>query len=190
VRSNELQIRHRKKEPQIETIFLSEYPPKTADGIWFEPIGLDEPYRIIVQNNPVNEIDPLGLEGLTSTDDHGNYDPSGDPFNNNYDPNKKECEKAPQDKCLKVFMDCMADTLGAPGWSNVTTSGAAAYADYSTASAWEHAASRNLPFPMKSSIVQRRLNIGGKASALGTLVTVITAEGICLLKEIACVNGK
>jgi hypothetical protein len=62
VRSNELQIRYRKKEPQIETIFISEYPSQTADDLWFVPIGLDEPYRIIVQNNPVNLVDPLGLE--------------------------------------------------------------------------------------------------------------------------------
>jgi hypothetical protein len=41
-----------------------EYPSETTDAIGFEPFRLDEPYGIIVQNNPVNKRDPRGLEGL------------------------------------------------------------------------------------------------------------------------------
>jgi hypothetical protein len=37
--------------------------PESLDDIGFAPIGLDEPYRIVVGNNPVNFVDPLGLEG-------------------------------------------------------------------------------------------------------------------------------
>lgn len=39
-----------------------EYPSETTDAIGFEPFRLDEPYGIIVQNNPVNKVDPFGLE--------------------------------------------------------------------------------------------------------------------------------
>jgi len=31
------------------------------EDIGFAPVGLDEPYRIVVGNNPVNFVDPLGL---------------------------------------------------------------------------------------------------------------------------------
>jgi hypothetical protein len=43
-----------------------EYPSETVDSLGFSPIGLDMPYGIIVQNNPVNFIDPLGLDPTTS----------------------------------------------------------------------------------------------------------------------------
>jgi hypothetical protein len=36
-------------------------PLEILDDTAFVRIGLDEPYRIIVQNNPVNYIDPFGL---------------------------------------------------------------------------------------------------------------------------------
>jgi hypothetical protein len=37
-------------------------PLEIVDGFGFAPIGRDEPYRIIVGNNPVNYMDPLGLD--------------------------------------------------------------------------------------------------------------------------------
>lgn len=37
--------------------------PEPREDIGFAPIGLDEPYRIVVGNNPVNFVDPLGLMG-------------------------------------------------------------------------------------------------------------------------------
>jgi hypothetical protein len=45
---------------------MTEYPSETADALGFAPIGLDMPYGIIVQNNPVNKIDPLGLIWVTT----------------------------------------------------------------------------------------------------------------------------
>jgi hypothetical protein len=62
-----------------------EYPSETTDAIGCEPVRLDEPYRIIVQNNPVNLVDPVGYSGIDasatvlgrtfSTDENG-YSPT------------------------------------------------------------------------------------------------------------------
>jgi hypothetical protein len=75
------------------------YPSESVDALGFTPIGLDMPYGIIVQNNPVNKIDPngqnyldlnfsfgtiitiggipipLGMTGGIMLDDHGNILP-------------------------------------------------------------------------------------------------------------------
>jgi hypothetical protein len=40
---------------------MEEKCPEVIDALAFAPIGLYEPYRIIVQNNPVNFVDPRGL---------------------------------------------------------------------------------------------------------------------------------
>lgn len=40
---------------------MAEKCPEVIDCLDFAPIGLDMPYRTIVQNNPVNFVDPLGL---------------------------------------------------------------------------------------------------------------------------------
>lgn len=60
-------LRHCKKEPQIAETFIREYPSETIAALGFGPIGLDMPYRIIVQNNPINNIDPSGLKVMLCT---------------------------------------------------------------------------------------------------------------------------
>ncbi len=52
-------IGHCKKEPKIETSHTGEILSKTINALGFAHIGLDEPCRIIVGNNPVNWADPL-----------------------------------------------------------------------------------------------------------------------------------
>jgi hypothetical protein len=63
----QLCIRFCKKEPRINTPLMEEKCPEVIDTVRFAPIGLDMPYRIIVQNNPVNNVDPLGLFGFGNT---------------------------------------------------------------------------------------------------------------------------
>jgi len=58
----ELHIRFIKKEAQIVEVLYRESYPEPLEDIGFTPIGLDEPYRIVVGNNPVNWIDPWGLK--------------------------------------------------------------------------------------------------------------------------------
>ena len=60
----ELHIRFFKKEAQIVEVLYREVYPETLEDTGFTPIGLDEPYRIVVGNNPVNWVDPLGLAVL------------------------------------------------------------------------------------------------------------------------------
>jgi hypothetical protein len=49
------------KEPLISTAITSDDPSERLESLGFAPIGWDESYRIIVQNNPVNFVDPKGL---------------------------------------------------------------------------------------------------------------------------------
>jgi hypothetical protein len=56
-----IQLRFFKKEGKIVTAVYTEQRLESREDIGFAPIGLDEPYRIVVGNNPVNFVDPLGL---------------------------------------------------------------------------------------------------------------------------------
>lgn len=57
----ELRIRSSKKEGIIVTALLEKYHLQVCEDIGFAPVGLDEPYRIVVGNNPANFVDPWGL---------------------------------------------------------------------------------------------------------------------------------
>lgn len=59
-----LHIRFCKKGDKIATVLITVQRLESREDIGFAPIGLDEPYRIVVGNNPVNFIDPLGLDGI------------------------------------------------------------------------------------------------------------------------------
>ena len=86
----ELHIRFFKKEAQIVEVLYREVYPETLEDIGFTPIGLDEPYRIVVGNNPVNFVDPLGLQAIIVPDDPSKGCPPGRTCLNpgTYDPNK------------------------------------------------------------------------------------------------------
>jgi len=43
-----MHLRFFKKEPQIDTVLIKEYPSESPDVPWFAPIGRDEPYRVIM----------------------------------------------------------------------------------------------------------------------------------------------
>ena len=51
-----LYIRDCTMEPSIKTALIRAYPSEYPDALVFAPIGLDEPYRIIVANNHVNLV--------------------------------------------------------------------------------------------------------------------------------------
>jgi hypothetical protein len=82
----------------------------------------------------------------------------------------------------------MADTMIGPGWSTFTMAGGEAAGYYYTASAFGHAASRNLIYPMRSSIFRSLLGLGSKLPGIGFFGTLILAEGYCIWKEIECEN--
>lgn len=81
----ELQIRFFKKGAEIVTSVYKAHRPESRDDTGFAPIGWDEPYRVIISedpiglaggdvnfyvyvgNNPVNWVDPLGLETYRCT---------------------------------------------------------------------------------------------------------------------------
>jgi hypothetical protein len=50
-------LRLSKKEAKIATAFLEAYRPESREDIGFAPVGLDEPYRVIISE------DPIGLNG-------------------------------------------------------------------------------------------------------------------------------
>jgi hypothetical protein len=71
--------RFSKKEGKIAAAFLDSYSSESREAIGFAPVGLDEPYRVFISedpiglkgginkfsyvgNNSVNYIDPLGLK--------------------------------------------------------------------------------------------------------------------------------
>ena len=66
--SSHIYIRFFKKEAEIVEALYREQRLESREDIGFAPIGLDEPYRIVVGNNPVNKIDPLGLDDLDPDD--------------------------------------------------------------------------------------------------------------------------
>jgi hypothetical protein len=40
-----------KKEPQIETILIMEYPLEIVDALGFTPIGQDEPHGVLMKGS-------------------------------------------------------------------------------------------------------------------------------------------
>jgi hypothetical protein len=70
-------IRHCKKEPQIETVLIREYPSETIDDLGFAPIGLDEPYRVFMTKDPAGEYGDVNLYRAMRNNLVNFYDPLG-----------------------------------------------------------------------------------------------------------------
>ena len=92
----------------------------------------------------------------------------------------------PTKDCLQVFWDCMAYTLG--DILDIATGIGAAGSSYYEASAYQHAAARNLTYPLRSSIFRGLLEASSRVPVYGALGAIIIAEGICLKAEIDCLN--
>jgi len=105
---------------------------------------------------------------------------------NNVEPaGPKTC---PTRDCLKEFGDCMANTLAEI--LDIALGVGEAGSSYYEALAWQHAASRNLTVPLRSSIVRNYLARGRVFLPYAVVGTFLVAEGICLNKEIQCVNSQ
>jgi hypothetical protein len=98
--------------------------------------------------------------------------------------------KQKQENCRMVFLDCMIEyTFGLEPHFVMSLGQAARH--YFTTRAWQHAASRTLTVPLRSSIFRDILSKGKGAGtyanqiALGLLI--IYTE-ICIFKEIECLQ--
>ncbi len=56
-----IHIRSFTKRAEIREALCCSCCPELGMDMGFLPIGLDEPYRIVVGNNPINDTDPTGL---------------------------------------------------------------------------------------------------------------------------------
>lgn len=97
---------------------------------------------------------------------------------------------SPEVKCFNVFLGCMGDIILAPGASTFLQEGAQSYGYFKTASTWQYAANKGLTYPLRSSIVRGALKLGSKIPGAVQLAVIIVAEGICIKKEVECVNGQ
>jgi RHS repeat-associated protein len=115
-------------------------------------------------NNPVNFVDPLGLQ----------------------QENASQCPVSRN--CLKGFYDCMARCLIVPDIdpNTILSEGGQAVSFYYTARGWQHAASRGLIYPLRSSIVRGLLNMGRIAGPVGVLGSILYCEGRCLFEQAQC----
>jgi len=141
------------------------YDPETGRFLSEDPIGFlgGVNLYLYVLNNSVNFVDPYGME-------------------------KEDCRGKPRD-CRTEFFRCVGECLfGGPDISSLMETGGKMGEYYCKATALGHAASRNLSYPLRSSIVRRCISIGSKLSAYGTLLSVLYCEGKCLIEEIKCVN--
>jgi len=133
----------------------------TEDPIEFEG-GIN--FYAYVGNNPANFVDSLGLQEESA----------------NQCPVKRNC--------LKGFYDCMAKCLIVPDIdpNTILNEGGQAVSFYYTARGWQHAASRGIIYPLKSSIVRKFLKLGRVAGPLGLVGSILYCESRCLFEQVQC----
>lgn len=80
----------------------------------------------------------------------------------------------------------MADCYIAPGITTwvMTTGETAGF--WATATAWAHAASRTLTYPLRSSIFRWYANLGANAAPWAAVGSFVYCEGTCLAQETQC----
>lgn len=98
--------------------------------------------------------------------------------------------KQKQEDCRMVFLDCMIEySLGVDIESILALGQGMQY--YFITRAWQHAASRTLTVPLRSSIFRKWLlkgRVGAQAANIATLGALIVIEEICIFKEIECLQ--
>ena len=127
-----------------------------------------------VTNNPINNADPLGLYIYNSPINLFS------PFPINLISILIQLQKKYEMDCGESFIKCMGEILVAPGWSTWAQGLGDAASYYYTAKAWQHAASRLLTYPLRSSIVRGFLLIGKNLGFYTTLAIIDIAGIYCL----------
>lgn len=165
-----------------------DYDPVVGRWTAKDPIGFEGETSNLYEysfGDPVNRIDPAGtlslaegtavtgiaasLAGLSTLHLYGS-----------------ESEK----DCVQQFGSCMGGCFLAPGETTAMVAAGEAAGAWHTTSAWTHAASRNLLYPLRSSIVRRRLLVGAAAGPASVLGAVICCEAQCLEAELQCAAKK
>jgi len=142
------------------------YDPVRSRFVGEDPIGVvggDNAYTY-AKENPLAYTDPLGLQA--------------------------SCPGPTERDCRTEFFKCLGNQILSPGWSTVTMGAGEAAGPYYGAKAFQHAASRGLSYPLKSSVVRGALSVSRAAGPVAALGSIIAAEGVCLLREIDCVNSQ
>ena len=95
-----------------------------------------------------------------------------------------------QENCRMVFLNCMLEySLGVDIESILALGQGMQY--YFITRAWQHAASRTLTVPLRSSIFRKWLlkgRVATQAANIATLGALIVIEEICIFKEIECLQ--
>jgi len=138
------------------------YDSNTGRFLSEDPIGFLGGFNLYlyVLNNPSNFKDPFGL---------------------------KDCKEKPRD-CIREFFKCLGDCVFLPGFSSLIESGSKYIEICYWNMAWQHAASKGLIYPLRSSVVRSCLSISRSAGSYGLLGTILICEFYCLIREIQCVN--
>jgi RHS repeat-associated protein len=159
-----------------------DYDP--AIGRWTakDPIGFngDGPnlYEYVL-NDPINGFDPEGqfslTEGVATVGIVGILAGGANLY-------LRGTEQ--EQDCFEEFVDCMAQCYIAPGITTWTVGMGPPVEFWATAKAWGHAATRNLTYPLKSSVFRWYRNIAGKAVGVFAVGSFVGCEAVCLKDEI------
>lgn len=165
--TNPFQFTGRENDGNAVYFFRSRYYSSSLSRFLAEdPGGLEAGMNLYdyARNNPLIFVDPFGLQAA--------------------------CPRPTETDCRVEFFKCLGQEVLAPGWSTAAIGAGEAAGAYYGARAYQHAASRTLSYPLRSSIVRGALSVSRTAGPGSILVSVIIAEGICLLREIECVNSQ
>jgi len=161
-----------------------DYDPETGRWVAKDPIGFrgkDLNLYGYVMNDPINQFDPKGLfslvEGVATVGIVGSLAGLANLYVNGT-PRAQDC--------FAQFVDCMADCYIAPGITTWIMGGGEGAVFWATAKAWGHAASRNLLYPLRSSIVRWYANLGAQLTAITAVGSFVYCEAQCLQGELEC----
>ena len=134
-------------------------------------------------NDPINEFDPNGQfslsEGVATT---GIIALLARLANLHFNGTQHEND------CVQDFAGCMANCYIAPGVTTWVMATGEAGGFWATATAWAHAASKSLTYPLKSSVVRWYLDIGAEVAPVAAVGSFVGCEAKCLTEEVQCVR--